>query len=122
MEYDIQTPQGNLKHFPEENLVRVYNDDGELIKEIPVDPNFGQATTQIDYSAVIQGLQTALDYINDYIAGTTELTKLQILFFNEQAYENYKASGVRLQECEELLTRISLATNKLTQLESLGLL
>lgn len=43
MEYDVRTPQGNLKHFPDENLVRVYDDNDQLIREIPVDPGFGQA-------------------------------------------------------------------------------
>ena len=44
MEYDVQTPQGKFKHFPDENLVRVYDDTDQLVKEIPVDPNFGQFT------------------------------------------------------------------------------
>lgn len=41
MEYDVEAPQGNLKHFPDENLVRVYDKDHQLIREIPVDPSFG---------------------------------------------------------------------------------
>jgi len=42
MEYDIETSEANFKHFPEENLVRVYNLDGTLRNEIAVDPNFGK--------------------------------------------------------------------------------
>lgn len=46
MQYDITTPNLNYKHFPDENLVRVYDQDGEVTAEIPVDPNFGQTIAE----------------------------------------------------------------------------
>lgn len=62
MQYDIQTPVGNAKHFPEENLVRVYDDNGELIKEIAVDPSFKQPQIQqVDPELQVQAdLQNAI--------------------------------------------------------------
>lgn len=99
-----------------------YNfETGEPVDTLEVPETFGTPEVEFDPKPYIDGLQASLDYINAYIADTTELTKLQILFLNEQAYENYKACGQRIQECEDLLNRINAATNKLQALESMGM-
>jgi len=62
MQYDITTPNLNYKHFPEENLVRAYNQEGEMTAEIPVAPTFGQPIAQqVDPETQVQAdLQNAI--------------------------------------------------------------
>lgn len=65
MTYDVITPTEKFKHFPNEQLVRVYDLDDNLLHEVPVSPDFGQESTppheEIPVEVRINNLEQTVD-------------------------------------------------------------